>query len=39
MANEGRDNQFLIQGSILAAASLIVRMIGLISDTNDEDYW
>lgn len=30
MANEGRDNQFLIQGSILAAASLIVRMIGLI---------
>lgn len=30
MGTEKRENQFLIQGSILAAASLLVRVIGLI---------
>lgn len=30
MGTDKRENQFLIQGSILAAASLIVRIIGLI---------
>jgi stage V sporulation protein B len=30
MATERRGNQFLIQGSILAVASLIVRVIGLV---------
>ncbi len=30
MATEGKGNQFLIQGSILAASSLIVRMIGIL---------
>lgn len=30
MATRRRDNQFLIQGSILAVASLIVRVIGLL---------
>lgn len=30
MVTENKENQFLIQGSILAAASLIVRIIGLI---------
>lgn len=30
MVTDRKDNQFLIQGSILAGASLIVRIIGLI---------
>ncbi|NLL74136.1 MAG: oligosaccharide flippase family protein [Clostridiales bacterium] len=30
MGRDRRDNQFIIQGSILAAASFIVRIIGLI---------